>query len=238
MRSALRAWEKRFIGPVRLGWLDYYRFPNRRSRWGGPLNGQTDRRELFEELLAEFEPDFVVETGTYRGNATAWFASRLSPRPVRSVEADVRTYGFARRALKGLDNVRLALGDSRAHLRDLLARPRLRQGLEFFHLDADGSGDSPLIGEVEVVFSAVPRALVATDDFRVPGDPGYGLDEYEPGVRLGADLLQGAIARYSLALFYPARPSGAEDGARRGLGLLAGASDIVERLASLEFLRQ
>lgn len=238
MRAMLRAWAHALVGAKRLGWIDYYRFPARRSSWGGPLNGQPRRQELFRELLAEFAPDYVVETGTFRGTTTAWFARQLPNRPIHSVEADPRNFGFASRALKDFANVHVVLGDSRAFLRDLLAQPPIRGGVGFFYLDAHWSEDLPLGEEVDAVFSAVPRAVVAIDDFCVPGEPDYGFDDYGSGRRLQAELLQEVVAKHTLALFYPAAPAATEGGARRGLGLLAGARDIVARLASLESVRQ
>jgi hypothetical protein len=53
------------------------------------------------------------------------------------------------------------------------------------------------------------------DDFEVPGDPGYGFDDYGPGRCLTAAILPEEVMAGRSAL-YPSVPSAEETGARRG----------------------
>src|SRR5277367_3745074 len=41
--------------------------PELQYRWGGPFNGQAERRATFREILARLQPAALIETGTYRG---------------------------------------------------------------------------------------------------------------------------------------------------------------------------
>ena len=164
------------------GRLEYSLFPGRRTSWGGPFNGQAGRVQLVNWLMELAPPALILETGTYRGTTTAHLAQNGAS--VVSIEARPRNLGFARRQLAGYGNIELRLGDSRDHLRRVLAdrAPSLDQAAALFaYLDAHWYDDLPLVDEIEIIFSAAPNAIVMIDDFEVPGDAGYAYDDYGPG---------------------------------------------------------
>ena len=74
------------------------------------------------------------------------------------------------------------------------------------------------------------------DDFEVPGDPGYGCNEYGPGLRFGPELLSAATQEYRH--FYPATSSREETGYRRGCILLAPPGRWAERVRGLSLVRE
>ena len=74
------------------------------------------------------------------------------------------------------------------------------------------------------------------DDFEVPCDPGYGFNDYGPGLRFGTELLPAATREYRQ--FYPTTPSREETGYRRGFILLAAPGQWAERLRRLPLLRE
>ena len=86
------------------------------------------------------------------------------------------------------------------------------------------------------MLSSWSDALIAIDDFLVPGEPGYNYDEWR-GEPLSADMLdlpEGAI------LAYPATPAERETGARRGAAFIARgprAVSSLERLTQKGLLR-
>jgi predicted O-methyltransferase YrrM len=217
--------------------LEYYLYRSRRDRWGGPFNGQRGRLALVDELFGRLEPHYVVETGTYRGTTAAWFARRLRSRLVYTVEFDARSYGFARCVLRGYWNVYLRCGDSREFLRDLLRRREILSGRGFFYLDAHWGHDLPLVEETDAILSQADRSLICIDDFAVPGEPNYGVDDYGPGRRLDASLVQPLLDRYGAAIFYPAMPAMLENGARRGCCVIARDEELIGALRSIPLLR-
>jgi hypothetical protein len=74
------------------------------------------------------------------------------------------------------------------------------------------------------------------DDFEVPGDPGYGFNDYGPGFRFGIELLPAATRDYRH--FYPATSSRDETGYRRGFILVAPQGRWAERVRCLSLLRE
>lgn len=225
------------VNPVILGRLDYYRFPERRKAWGGPFNGQARRVELFENIMRAIQPKFIVETGTYRGNTTELFAK--TGLPVFTIEGSPRIHGFARQRLRGYRNVVLMQGDSRERLRSLL-HGSLRDSTgepAFFYLDAHWNADLPLEEEVRIVFTQVPAAIVMIDDFEVPGDAGYGFDDFGPGKTLNAHYIAPTVAEYSLSVFYPSLPAIEETGTRQGCVVLCKTKLNEEKLHCIKLLR-
>src|SRR5258706_11214039 len=124
------------------GFIDYIRDSAPGRKWS-PFNGQTRRREIFDALKAQ---DFaaIIETGTYLGTTTQYFAE--TGLPVFSIEGYPRRYGFVKARFLCFRNVSLRLGDTRSQLRKILAQlgPEICQKPLFFYLDAHWKKDLPL----------------------------------------------------------------------------------------------
>ncbi len=202
------------------GYLGYLIHRDQRAPWGGPFNGQTERRAIFADLLQVVKPDLIVETGTYLAVTTAHLAE--SGVPVLTIESSARYYGAARAALRGNRNVDSRFGDSRTQLRRLFAdqaaagtAPRL-----LVYLDAHWEQDLPLAEEISIIYGSVNDAVVLIDDFQVPDDAGYGYDDYGPGKALTPAYIAPALAAFDLVTLYPALPSDRESGFRRGCVVL------------------
>ena len=203
--------------------------PSFRASWGGPLNGQAGRQQIVRDLAGAIAFDEVVETGTYRGASTEFFAHVVGT-PVLTVEAAPRFYLYAAERLKTYPQVALEQGDSRAFLRRLASRNG--QPTLMFYLDAHWEKDLPLREEVDLIAGRWGRAVVIIDDFEVPDDPGYTFDDYGPGKRLCADYLPSLP---DWGLFYPSIPASQETGARRGCGVLVSPAllDAAKALSTL-----
>ncbi|MFO1355135.1 MAG: hypothetical protein U1F72_03210 [Gammaproteobacteria bacterium] len=219
------------------GAWDYFRRPQLRDPWGGPFNNQQARQALFQALVAALRPWAIVETGAYRGSTTEYFAR--TGLPVFSAELDLHAYAFSRARLWRASSVTIVQGDSREVLRALLDGPvgPGRGANTFFYLDAHWGEDLPLAGEIDLVFARCPDAIVMIDDFAVPGDEGYGYDDYGPGKALDAAYIGPAVSAHGLAVFYPSTPSSAETGALRGCVVLAKAGLHGVKLSALPLLR-
>lgn len=188
------------------------------------------------ELCQRVQFAAVVETGTYRGT-TAAYLHRVTGLPLHSFEAKPRHYGFARARLRSLTEVCLHRGDSRAGLERLGARGALRPGPVLFYLDAHGLADLPLAAEIEIAFDHWREAVVMIDDFAVPGDPGYGFDDYGDGQALTLRYLDDHDLRPE-GVWFPRCTAAAETGARRGCVVLARAPQLIRRIDAVAALRR
>jgi hypothetical protein len=151
--------------------------------------------------------------------------------PVFTCEALPENYGFAKARLQAVPNVKVMQADSRAFLAQLLRGP-LGDGPNLFYLDAHWNDDLPLAEELELIFGRTRNSIVVIDDFEVPGDPGYGFDDYGAGMALTAAYLSGIAEKFELHAHYPATPSANETGAARGCIVLAD-----RRLSGVSLLR-
>lgn len=181
------------------------------TEFGGPLNGQQGRQEIVRDLFSTAF-DFVVETGTFRGESTAFLAS-LCDCLVYSVEANPRYFHFSRLRHKKHPRISVHLGDSRAFLGSLADA-----GVGFFYLDAHWDEDLPLWDELRIIGKKWDRFVIMIDDFQVPGDSGYAFDDYGPDKRLVHDLLPEVPG---VSVYCPAIPSHRETGHRRGCAVIS-----------------
>ncbi len=233
-QSAVRTYDAitRLLPPKVAAGLDLRLRPSMRNSWGGPMNGQAGRRAIVRELARTIAFDRVLETGTYRGTTTE-FLSAVIGTPVHTVEIDARFREYSAKRLSFDRSIKVVGGDSRAFLRAMAARSRLREQTLFVYLDAHWRDDLPLREELEIVRDSFERAVVMVDDFQVPGDDGYGFDDYGPGKRLGRELLPPLPG---WAEFYPALPSGRESGFKRGCVVLAAAA-LAKEVGTMTTLR-
>ena len=237
--QVLKRYGAAIIGPTYQGMIDYFRFPERRDPWGGAFNGQHKRQELFLSLLLTCRPVGIIETGTYLGSSTEFMAN-VSKLPIYSVEADARTYGFAKLRLRRHENVQLSLCDSRKFLMHFIARNAARYANQclLFYLDAHWGMDLPLSDELENIFSSFSHAIVLIDDFQVPDDDGYAYDDYGVGKVLNRGYILHHLIKFELAEFYPITPSDAESGLRRGCVVLANDPSLIGVLSTNSLLRK
>lgn len=200
--------------------------------WGGPLNGQNGRQHFVRDLVFTLNVEQFIETGTFRGGTTEFFANLLGA-PVFTVEAQPRYHYFAQKRLAQYPWVTAELGDSREFLRRLAARGELTKRRTLFYLDAHWEHDLPLHEEVEIVAAAWSKAVIVIDDFEIPGDTGYAFDDYGPGRRINADYLPELPG---WVLFYPVIGSAEETGPRRGTGMLV-SPELVTAVQKIPTLR-
>jgi hypothetical protein len=205
-----------------LGQIEYHLRPNLGEVWGGPFNGQWNRQRIVTDLIRTFQPSAIVETGTFRGASTLFFALN-SQVPIYSTEANRRFYGFAARRLRHWPKVTLIRQDSRAFLKTL-DLPKDRP--VFFYLDAHWEGDLPLHEEIEIILGRFPNFLIMIDDFRVPGDSGYGFDDYGPGKMLALRDFPFHEDR-RMSVYFPTCQSEADTGTKRGCVVLVAPSSAM-----------
>lgn len=225
------------LGEKNIGAIDFYFRPGLKNRWGSYLNGQQGRKAIFLELIQAFEFSAIVETGTFRGSTTGYF-HEASGLPVYSVETNGRYYEYARLRHQKNPDIHLSLGDSRAYLKALIAAGTIDAARPvLIYLDAHWYNDLPLQEELELIFNAWPDAVVLVDDFQVPGDAGYGFDDYGEGKALTVTLLEQQPVD-GLTAYFPTMPSENETGAKKGCVVLATSQEATRRLDQLDVITQ
>jgi hypothetical protein len=186
---------------------------NRTYRPEAAFNGQERRAEIFGDVIEALGPEATVETGTWLGDTTGYMAE-VSGLPVYSCESEPRFHAIAQMRLADVEGVHLSLSDSRAFLHEMA--DRLAGQSVFFYLDAHWYDDLPLWDELDIITTRWEKFAVMVDDFQVPGDPGYGFDDYGEGKVLSQDRLPAALVAH-----VPSAPSHTETGKRRGSVVLA-----------------
>ena len=237
MINPVKTLRRRLAGTWLVGVMDYYRHPEMRDSWGGPLNGQRHRQAIVETLIREVPLDAIVETGTYRGTTTSYFAG-LASQPIYTVEFDKRLCGFGWAALRKLKHVHRAVGDSRVFLRNLAGDQSLCGRTILFYLDAHWNADLPVLQELEIIFANLPQSIVLIDDFQVIDDPGYGYDDYGSGNALVLDYIAPFRKEFGLSLFYPSLPAGQETGQKRGCITLVSGARLAQLLRNMSEIRE
>ncbi len=176
-----------------------------------PFNAQHERAAIIRALIERARVTCAIETGTFHGVTTEYLATIVNS--VVSVEVDPFYYSVAAERLSEATNVTLHLGDSRTVIHALSIQPSFTDQVTLFYLDAHWGDDLPLADELTMIGASWSRAIVVIDDFEVPGDSGYGFDNYGPGVRLDRTILP-PRAKWRGA--YPSIASEQETGSRRG----------------------
>ena len=224
------------LGPRTCGRLDYLFKPSLKSSWGGPFNGQAFRQRIYSEIMAAFSFEAIVETGTYLGTTTMYFAG--SGLPVFTVEANPRSHAysslrFRREARAG--QIHLSEGDTIWFLRMLSQDPRVKNARAFFYLDAHWYEHLPLREELQIVFENWRNAVALVDDFQVPGTS-YGYDDYGAGKALTLEYLR-PLKPLGLTAFFPAVGPEQESGGKRGCIVLSRDQAVTDTLARIPSLR-
>jgi hypothetical protein len=198
------------------------------------FNGQAQRKGIFLELLS-LNFSSIVETGTWVGHTTGWMSTR-SKLPVHSCEVSQRYHKLAALRLSDLKGIHLFQGDSRVFLQTM-ATSKVTLGRPLFYLDAHWKEDLPLREEIDIIAREWKEFAILIDDFEVPGDSGYGFDDYGPGKRLNLELVQQSEYGGRLKAFFPSLPSSKESGAKRGCVVLIPEGPIAAQVEKFKTLK-
>ena len=215
------------------GAIDYYCLPNLAEGFG-PLNGQALRQRIFRRLMDVGDVKRIVETGTYRGTTTEFFAGFNVP--VLTVETNHRYYTYSKLRLRKMPQVTVVRNESVQFLRNELPHERYGDGTTLFYLDAHWYAGLPVREEIGIICNNVDCSIIMIDDFEVPNDPGYGYDDYGDGNKLSIDYLDPAPGDRDLLIFFPSDPSSEETGARRGTCVITSNPELGERLKTISEL--
>lgn len=134
-------------------------------------------REL-EKLMAIYQIEKIVETGTYMG----WSANILARtgKPVISIELNPDLYEKAKENNKHNENVFLHLGSSEKILDEVI--PDNTDENILFFLDAHWNDYWPILDELRIIKKKTRSPVIIIHDFFVPNGTGgavFGYDSYK-----------------------------------------------------------
>lgn len=142
-----------------------------------PLHGDQISIKFFKLILNNFKVDCIIETGTYKGFTTAFFAKTFPNIPIYTCEIDEFNYKRAKENLKFYNNVHVFNEPSPEFIKNLI-KNKLIGKRPFFYLDAHWLDDWPLESELKIIFNKLNSAIILIDDFKVPGKEDFTFDKY------------------------------------------------------------
>jgi predicted O-methyltransferase YrrM len=204
------------------------------------FNGQLKRQEIFKEIITSFKISEVIETGTFIGRTTGFFASQLPEAIIHSCELSPQFHALAKQRLKNFNNISLVCADSRTFLNNLKeVLPSEESNVTFVYLDAHWHADLPLKGELEILVSKRCNAIIMIDDFEVLGDSGYNFDDYGSGNRLAFSDYKRIFDKLGYLAYSPSVHSSFETGSKkRGSVILALNGSLTDSLDGFKTIKR
>ncbi|KVD88877.1 hypothetical protein WS62_16190 [Burkholderia sp. ABCPW 14] len=166
------------------------------SDGGGPFGFDITVALQIDYLIRFHRCDAILETGSFRGDTTAYLGHAYPDLPVLTCDIDPDNAKFTQVRLRERTNVTATHADSREFLRDNL--PKYQR--PFVYLDAHWYDDWPLGQELDLI----DRGVICIDDFDI-GHPRFAFDHYD-GVVCGPDILKRHRSR--IPFFYTNNPLG------------------------------
>lgn len=143
-----------------------------------PLHGDLIAVNSFKILIESFKIDCIIETGTYKGFTTAFFAKTFPNVPIYTCEIDDYNYRRSKENLKIYKNVQVFKNSSPKFI-DILIKDNKIGKRPFFYLDAHWLNEWPLESELNIIFNKLKYAIVLIDDFKVPDNNNFAFDKYQ-----------------------------------------------------------
>jgi GT2 family glycosyltransferase len=137
-----------------------------------PFNCDSYMEKEFLRLRNQYQIKNVIETGTYKGVTTNWFARNFEN--VYSIEIMRQYYEEASLNLKSHNNVTLLNSDSRRALPSVLDKVK---GNTLIFIDSHWY-ENPLLPELEIIAESGLKPYICIHDMRNPEDPTMGFDTY------------------------------------------------------------
>lgn len=233
-RQYKELWDRLFNMEDALNWV--INSPEYIASDNSGFNGQTFRKQIFEELLTICDFNAIFETGTYTGDTTGYL-SKTSNLPVYTCEVNKWYYSIARKRLKDYAGIHFYLGDSRKFLLQM-AEQNLTDKHVFVYLDAHWDTDLPLQEEIKIISDNWDKFVIMIDDFQVPDDTGYEYDYYTRRKSLRMKIFGDFFTENKLIPFFPAASSELETGSKRGCVLLTREGENAFKLEEAKTLRR
>jgi hypothetical protein len=194
------------------------------------FHGDRVLRKFVKTLLERHSISAFVETGTSKGETTAFVAQLRRSLPVYTCEVHPPTFRETAERLTAFPNIEMRESSSPDFLQGLTAKTPLGN-LPLFWLDAHWYEFWPLRDELSIITGQLGSAVILIDDFEIPGRPQFGYDttnQYhgrattEAPIKCNLDYIKDALdPRHTYNVIFPKYPRHAafpfwDDGAMRG----------------------
>jgi predicted O-methyltransferase YrrM len=203
------------------------------------LNGQYKRQDIFLEIISKFQVTEVIETGTFIGRTTGYFAKYLPNAVIKTCELSPQYHQLAKKRLINFNNIEFVCSDSRKFLSNLSKIEKLDNNtISFIYLDAHWHSDLPLKEELEILSQIRRNAIIMIDDFQVLGDSGYNYDDYGTGKKLAFADYSNFFKKLGYHAFSPVASSNEETGKKRGCVILSLDNEIIKKLDDIAKIKK
>lgn len=140
------------------------------------FNGDSVLEYELQKLRNKHSIQAVLELGTCLGSTTIWLAEHFEHVITSEINHEFATIANERFTERNLDNITLYAEDSRSALPVML--PTDAPVLIF--IDSHWGPSNPLLQELDIIAQIGNKNVVlAIHDFKVPGHPELGWDEYK-----------------------------------------------------------
>jgi predicted O-methyltransferase YrrM len=202
------------------------------------LNGQIKRQQIFLDIVSTFNIIEIIETGTFIGRTTGFFANYLPNAVVKTCELSLQFNELAKRRLSNFKNIEFSCMDSREFLNNLEDNIKYANDeVTFIYLDAHWHSDLPLMKELEIIALKRSNSIIMIDDFQVLDDDGYIYDDYGIGKKLAFSDYNSLFKKLNYFKYSPASNSNSESGRKRGCVVLTNNINISKKLDTINSLK-
>jgi cephalosporin hydroxylase len=129
--------------------------------------------DAFKTIFEEYNPDIIVETGTFKGSTTSYFASFGVPVITTEINPDFQAE--AKEKYKHINNITFWTGDSAEQISNNINL--IQDKKIIFFLDAHWQNDKALERELAVISKLSIKPFIIIHDFQVP-NTSLGYDTY------------------------------------------------------------
>ena len=143
------------------------------NKYEHAFNSDYILKEEYKKLIEKYNPDILIETGSYEGVTTEYMCS--FGLQVITTEIDEGRFNITKNKLSSHSNCSVLLGDSEVELRKIFSEIKHKKALAF--LDAHWFDDKVLERELALLSELDNSPVIIIHDFMVP-DTDLGYDCY------------------------------------------------------------
>jgi len=167
-----------------------------------PFNADPECATYVQNLLTQLGINKAVETGTFHGTTTQWFARHIAR--VHTIEISPHYRNIAMKFFKNeCPNITFHLGNSPDVLKKVILPKITPKHRVVYYLDAHWNQYWPILDELNAIANSKSKnnCLIIIDDFQIPNHPKVPFDRYK-GQPLNYTYIKSAIHKVFDDLYY------------------------------------